>query len=125
MSQHPFKNYLRTCRKGLGLDQSHLALILKLKSVSRISAMETGKELPTVRECVIFQILFNRSFEELWPRVALEVENATETNILALVTRLQNQMWRTDRKKTRAAVVRGNLRSVINRRSKGETTYNQ
>ncbi|MBI1974315.1 MAG: helix-turn-helix transcriptional regulator [Candidatus Zambryskibacteria bacterium] len=117
MSAHPFKNYLRTSRKGLGLDQRHLADILGLRSMSRISAMENGLALPTVRECIVFQLLFNRSFEELWPHVALEVEVVTEANVRRLVIEPEKRMRVSERKRIRANIIRANLESLLRRLS--------
>ena len=122
MSSHPFKNYLRTCRKGLGLDQSHLATLLGLKAKSRISAMESGKALPTVRECVAFQVLFNRSFEEMWPRMPLELEMATEENVQRLMVELLKRTRRSNRKTVRATVIRTNLQSILDRISTEDIT---
>ena len=77
--------------------------------------MESGKALPTARECVAFQVLFNRSFEEMWPRVPSDLEKVTEANVQKLIAELQRRTRRTNRKTVRATVIRANLQSLLDR----------
>jgi len=113
MITHTFKNYLRTSRKKLGLNQRHLAAILGLKSSARISALELGQALPRTPECVAFRLLFKRSFDELWPRLNFEIEAATDLSIRRLIIRLEQEHIRSERKRTRVKIIRNNLAIVI------------
>lgn len=77
-------NYLKSCRKKLGLTQRQLAFVLGLESGSRISVLEKGAGLPTLREAVMFERLFGRDFRELWPRWASEAEQTLESHVRQL-----------------------------------------
>ena len=114
MSTHLYKNYLRSSRKKLGLNQRQVATILGLKSSGRISALESGYAMPTGRDCVAFRVLFKRSFEELWPRLNFEIEAGTDLNIRRLITKLEEEKSRSLRKRMRAKIVTKNLTIIIN-----------
>jgi DNA-binding XRE family transcriptional regulator len=109
------KNYLRTCRKQIGLDQRQLAHILGLKSSARISAMELGHAVPTVRECVAFNLLFRRPFQDLWPRFNLTIETETLRNTRRLMGRLGRRHVQSARKRARITIIRGNLARIVAR----------
>jgi DNA-binding XRE family transcriptional regulator len=113
MSTRASKNYLRMCRRRLGLGQRHLAVILNLSAPSRVSKLEAGTGLPTIRECVAFCLVFNRSIGELWPNLSDEVESAVEASLQALLVELQRESLRSERKRTRSIVLRGNLQALI------------
>jgi len=115
------KNYLRTYRKKLGLNERQLAFLLGLKSSARISAMELGQAVPTARECIALRLLFAQSFEKLWPRVALGVEATTVTNIRRLIARLRRR-HKSVRKQIRLGVLRKNLSNVLARIRKNNLT---
>lgn len=97
-----FKNHLSAARKQLGLSQRQLARILGFKSPNRVCAMESGSALPTAQQCVAFQLLFKRSFEELWPRLYLEYEATTDLRIRQCIDRLQKQRVWSERKQAKA-----------------------
>ncbi len=113
MATETFTNHLCTARNNLGLSQRQVARVLGLKSAARICALENGRTIPTARDCVAFQVLFKRSFEELWPRLHLETEAATDLNIRRLVGRLEHGRIRTARQRARAKVIATKLAIIV------------
>jgi len=108
-----FKNHLCTARTTLGLSQRHVAAVLGLKSAARVCALEQGRSMPTARDCIAFQILFKRSFEELWPSLHLETESDTDLNIRRLISQMEQVHFRTARKRAHAKVIARNLAVVV------------
>jgi transcriptional regulator with XRE-family HTH domain len=113
MATDIFKNHLCKARMKLGLSQRHVAAVLGLKSAARVCALEQGRSLPTARDCVAFQVLFKRSFEELWPLVHLESEASADLNIRRLIQRLQQKHIRTARKRAHAKAIVRNLAIIV------------
>jgi transcriptional regulator with XRE-family HTH domain len=109
MLDHLHKNYLRSCRKRLGLTQKQLAFIVCLESGSRISALENGHVVPTAGELIVFRKLFARSVDELWPSWAAEVERDTGLRIEQLLDRLNETSQRSGRKQRRLEFTRRRL----------------
>ena len=107
------KNHLSIARTRLGLTQLQVAAILGLRSAARVCEMESGRALPTARDCMAFQFLFKRSFEELWPRLHLEIEAATDNNIRKLIQQLERCHIRSERKRARTKTVARNLATII------------
>jgi len=107
------KNHLCAARTNLGLTQREVARILGMKSPARICALENGQALPTVEDCVAFQVLFKRSFEELWPRFNLETEAFTDRNIRSLIEHLERGRIRTARRRARGKVIARKLAVVV------------
>ena len=56
---------LRLARRKSGLMQRDVAQLLSLDP-GTLSAIESGKRLPTLREIVTFSVVFGRSFESLF-----------------------------------------------------------
>jgi hypothetical protein len=75
--------------------------------------MELGHAFPTARECIAFRAFFRQSFEELWPRLGLEVEARTFTNIRRLIVRLGRQNVQSVRKRVQINIIRKNLVSIL------------
>src|ERR1700686_4861374 len=101
---HSFKNYLRTSRLKLGLTQHQVAEIIG-KTPPWISAMESGRALPTTGDCVAFQVLFKKSFNELWQRHNFEIEATTDSNIRRLITQLQKGPFPSERNRKKAKLL--------------------
>src|SRR5262249_42636498 len=106
------KNYLRMYRKRLGVNQRQLASILGLKSWTRISDMELGQELPTLRECIAFQVIFKRSPQQMWQSVAMEVEKATHENIRELASQLDSRRFRSLQRTVLQETIYKNLSAI-------------
>ena len=113
MVTHIYKNYLRSSRKKLALSQKQMAAVLGLKSSARISALELGYAVPTIRDCATFRVLFRKSFEEIWPRLNFEFESSADLNIRRLITRLEQDKGRSERKRMQAKIVAHNLTVII------------
>jgi len=107
------KNHLCTARTTLGLSQRHVAAVLGLKSAARVCALEQGRSMPTARDCIAFQVLFKRSFEELWPCLHLETEATTDLNIRRLIRQIEETHLRTARKRAHAKVIARNLAIIV------------
>lgn len=108
-----FHNHLRTARTALGLSQRQLAAVVGLKSPARICALEAGKVMPTLHECVVLKVLFKRSGEELWPRLHLEIEASADFRIRQLISRLERRRIRTARERAKAKVVAQRLAVIV------------
>ena len=108
-----FKNHLSDARTKLGLTQRQVACIFDLKSPSRISGLEHGRVMPSARECAACQVLYKRSFAELWPRLDLETEAEIDLNIRRLIVRLQNTLVRSERKRARIKVICKTLAIIV------------
>jgi transcriptional regulator with XRE-family HTH domain len=108
-----FKNHLCAARTQLGLTQVQVTAILGLKSPARICDLELGRAMPTARECAAFQVLFKRSFEELWPIFHLEIEASTDLNIRRLIGQLEQTHGRSERKRARAKTLAKNLAVIV------------
>ena len=108
-----FKNYLRTYRKRVGLSQRQLAVILGLKSSTRISEMELGKGLPNARECIVFRLLFKRPFEEMWPGIKGHAESRTLQNLWQLIAHIEQAEFCSDREREQADIIHKNLRMLV------------
>jgi transcriptional regulator with XRE-family HTH domain len=113
MAADIFKNHLSAARTKLGLSQRHVAAAMGFKSAARICALEQGRTLPSCRDCVAFQVLYKRSFEELWPRLHLEIEALADLNIRRLIRQLEHAHIRTARKRAHAKVIIRNLAIIV------------
>lgn len=109
MTDHLNKNYLRSCRKRLGLTQRQLAFLICLESGSRISALENGRSIPTAGEFIVFRKLFARSPDELWPLWAEEVEHDADVRIEQLSDGLNVTSERSSRRRRRMEFTRQKL----------------
>ncbi len=96
----------------LGLTQRHVALILGLRSSKRISQMERGLSLPTYRDCVALNVLFKRSFQELWPNLHFEIETSTDLKIRRLIETLEKK-GRSERRRAQNKIICKNLAIII------------
>jgi transcriptional regulator with XRE-family HTH domain len=106
-------NYLKSCRKKLGLTQRQLAFVIGLETGSRISVLEKGAGLPTLREAVMFERLFGRDLRELWPRWASEVEQTLEDHVRQLRDGLARHTLRSIRKQQRTEFLRRQLAIIL------------
>jgi transcriptional regulator with XRE-family HTH domain len=113
MTTDIFKNHLSTARTRLGLSQRHVAAVLGLKSANRICALEHGTAMPTTRDSVAFQVLFKRSFEELWPLFHLEAQANADLNIRRLIQRLERSNVRTTRGRAKTKTILRNLAIIV------------
>jgi len=102
MSTPRFKNYLRTYRKKLGLNQRQVAEILGFKSAATLCDLELGVLMPTTRDCVAFGVLYKRSFRELWPMLNLDIEAEVDHRIRRLIDELQKDGSGSERKEKHA-----------------------
>lgn len=113
MKRHRHHNYLRSCRKKLGLTQNQLAFLLGLESGSRISVLEGGRGLPTLREAVMFERLFGQAVCAIWPEWVKKTEENFESHIEKLVNGLARSFLGSRRKQQRAAFTRRQLTVVL------------
>jgi transcriptional regulator with XRE-family HTH domain len=109
----PFKNYLRTYRKKLGLTQREVAEILGFKSAGQLCDLELGSVMPTTRDCVAFGVLYKRSFRELWPNTNSDIETQIDNNIRHFIKRLQTQSSGPQRKRRTANELVKTLQAIV------------
>ena len=107
------KNYLRSCRKKLGLTQRHLAFVLGHQTGCRVSALEAGRSVPSLRSIIAFRILFSRSIDELWPQWVNDVESDVDSRIERLIDRLQKTQTNSSRRNLRAEFTLRQLESIL------------
>ena len=112
MMHLPHKNYLRTCRRKIGLTQPQLGHLIG-RPKGYVSALETGKKLPTVSECVVFERLFERSFEEIWPVTAMAFSIEANTRIKTLHAHLAGVTPQSYRKQQRLVYLQRQLGSIM------------
>jgi transcriptional regulator with XRE-family HTH domain len=113
MPQPFFKNYLRTCRKKLGLSQRQVAAIVGFKSPARVCDLELGVIMPTTRDCVAFGVLYKRSFRELWPMLSLEIEAEIDRRIRRLIGELEKDGSGPEDKRKRAKEISKRLQAIV------------
>ena len=112
MSNSRQKNYLRSCRKKLGLYQLQVAFIIG-KSESHVSALENGNAEPTTFECAVFEFLFARNFGDLWPRVHDGYRLLVEGRVRRLMDRLETVRIRSDHHRKRVSFVKRQLEALV------------
>ncbi len=117
MTEYLKRNYLRSCRRRLGLSQRQLAFILCLESANRVSALEHGHCAPTAAECVVFEALFGRSLAELWPTWAAEIERDTGIRTQQLLERIDAVTATSRRKQLRIQFASTQLESILQGRT--------
>jgi hypothetical protein len=115
MATDIFKNHLSSPRTHLGLSQRQVAFVWGLKSATRICALDHGRSMPTARDCAAFQVLFKRTFEELWPLCHLEAQANADLNIRRLIQRLERSNIRTARGRVKAKAIIRNLAIIVDR----------
>src|SRR2546427_12912795 len=112
MSNPHKKNYLRSHRQKLGLYQHHLAFVIG-KSASRVSALENGQAEPTAFESAVFEFLFDRRFEDLWPRSHDGYRMLIEDRVRRLMERLESVKMRSNRDRKRLSFIQRQLETTI------------
>ena len=118
-----FKNYLRTSRRKIGLSQRQLASIVGLRSSTRISLMELGRGLPNARECIVFRMIFRRSFEEMWPGIRGHAERKTLQNLWQLIADLERTEHHSVRRREQADIIYRNLQVLVAELSKEDSIH--
>jgi transcriptional regulator with XRE-family HTH domain len=108
----PHKNYLRSCRKKLGLTQGQLASIVGFSSAYRVWKLESGRAIPTFREALALAVICERSSGDLWPRIALDVEVMLDNNIQHFLATLLRHTIRSERDKARVRLVHDKLLNI-------------
>lgn len=78
MPAHHLENYLRTYRKHSGLSQREVAFLVGWKSGEQLSRYENRRRLPTFRDALACETVFNVPIGELYPGVREAI--AKETN---------------------------------------------
>ncbi len=112
MSSATHKNYLRSCRKKLGLYQVHVAFIIG-KSSSRVSALENGLAEPTAFESVVFDFIYGRRFEDLWPRTHDSYRMRVEDRVRRLMRHLETTKFRSVRHQKRTSFIQRQLETIL------------
>ena len=113
MTKHPhYKNYLRSCRKKAGLTQSQLAFLIG-RPCRRVCDLEAGRHLPTIAECIAFERLFERPFEEIWPITAMHLEVDATTRVRTLHAQLADANGGSHRKQQRLAYLLRRLSAIV------------
>ena len=75
---------LRTHRRTWGLSQQELAEILGFESRTQVSRIEHGKRNPLLETALLCSTSFGVSLDELFPQLALEVEENLRNKISRL-----------------------------------------
>ena len=75
---------LRTYRRTWGLTQRELADLLGVECRTQVSRLERGKRVPGLEIALACTTLFGVSLDELFPQLAVEVEESLRKKIARL-----------------------------------------
>ena len=75
MIHHNVSYPLRNHRKTWGLSQKDLAGLLGFETAAQISRIEQGKRTPGLETALAYTALFGVSLPELFPQLAVEIED--------------------------------------------------
>src|SRR6266849_3966922 len=100
MASHKLPNYLRLCRKRLGLSQDEVAFLLGWRDASQPSRYEHFSRIPALRTALALAVIFRVSVHELFSGEYQKVEGAVCRQAQRLKARLAraNPDQRTARK---------------------------
>jgi transcriptional regulator with XRE-family HTH domain len=70
---HEFALDLKVARRKSGLTQDDCAHLLAVHP-SKVSLLESGKTLPTIRDIAVLTLIYGRSFESLFQGIIAEVQ---------------------------------------------------
>lgn len=82
---------LRTHRRSWGLTQKEMAELLGFESPAHVSRIEQGKRTPSTETALACTALFGVPLEELFPQLAIEIEERLHER----ATRLQQGLLHT------------------------------
>lgn len=68
-------NYIRPHRVGLGLTQKELGYLIGNGDNARISKIESGSKRPSLKEIVVFELLFDKAISRIFPELYGEIAN--------------------------------------------------
>lgn len=94
---------LRAARKKSGLTQADCAHLLG-RSASKISALEHGKTMPTLREICTLSIVYRKSFESLFGGLLSDIRVVLATNLETLPDDRSNRIGTFNRTNTLSAL---------------------
>jgi transcriptional regulator with XRE-family HTH domain len=94
-----FSHDLKTARRRSGLSQADCGHLLN-SNKRRMSALESGKVLPTVPEICTLSLIFGRSFESLFGSVFFDVKSDLKARVATLPESPSNWLVRFNRQHT-------------------------
>jgi hypothetical protein len=109
------KNYLRGCRKRLGITQTQASFLIGQNTRARLSALENGAALPALHESIIFEKIYEKRFAELWPDVYQRIVRDLSTRVGLLLAQCDDAKPQAYRKRQRAAFVQRRLKQLAGR----------
>ena len=68
-------NYVRPHRVNIGLTQKELGYLIGNGDNARISKLENGTKTPTLKEIVIFELLFDKAISRIFPDLYTKLAN--------------------------------------------------
>ena len=81
---------LKVARKKSGLSQADCGHLIGCSN-HKISQLEHGDRLPTIREICALSVIYGRNFESLWAEVFRQVRADLETNLETLPEKRGNR----------------------------------
>jgi hypothetical protein len=85
--------------------------------------MELGRGLPNARECIVFRMLFKRSFEDMWPGIRGHAERKTLQNLWQLIADIERTEHCSMRRRDQTDIIHKNLRVIVAELSKEDSTH--
>lgn len=107
---------LKVARRKSGLTQSDCAHLLG-RSASKVSALERGTRMPSLKEMCALSLIYRKSFESLFGGLMRDVRQELSDNLKTLPCPPQNSIAAFNRKNTLAALA--DHLSVDNQTSSG------
>lgn len=89
MSTHHLENYLRTYRKQSGLSQREVAFLVGWKSGEQFSRYEKRRRLPTFRDALACETVFDVPIGELFPGMRDVIASETNSRLEVLRAELE------------------------------------
>ena len=86
------KNYLRMCRKRIGLSQEEVAYLLGSdNSATQVLNYEKSQHLPCLKTLLAFEAIFGVPANELFAGVLQQVEKEIKPRVQLLVQKLEKE----------------------------------
>ena len=90
---------LKVARRKSGLTQDDCAHLLAIHS-SKVSLLESGKALPSIRDIAALTVIYGRSFESLFQSIIVEVQHSLKERLRTMPASPQRWLLRFNRQHT-------------------------
>lgn len=85
----PLHNYLRTCRRRVGLSQDEIAVLLGIRDGSHVGRHESAERLPSLETTLAYEFIFGLAAKELFAGLYRRVEVDVRSRARQLLSQVQ------------------------------------